>query len=100
LTRMNPVLAVSDVQKALSYYRDILDFEVTWTWGEPLARVGVARDGFELQLVGDKKGPPGPSVVYFHMTDVDAYYRECQERGAAIFEELSDRRFLMRDFRV
>ncbi len=66
LSAMSPVLAVNDLQVALDHYRDVLGFEVTWTWGDPASRAGVARDGFELQLAA-QYGPPGTSVVYFQV---------------------------------
>ncbi|MEE9207347.1 MAG: glyoxalase superfamily protein [Gemmatimonadota bacterium] len=99
LSAMSPVLAVNDLQVALDHYRDVLGFEVTWTWGDPASRAGVARDGFELQLAA-QYGPPGTSVVYFQVNRVDDYYQRCLHRGASIEHELADRPWLMRDFRV
>ena len=77
---MSPVLRVNDLQVAADYYRDVLGFEVTWTWGDPSSRAGVARDGFEVQLAAEY-GPAGPPVVYFQVAGVDAYYQRCLERG-------------------
>ncbi len=94
------VLAAGDTPRALDSHRDVLGFEVTWSWGDPILRAGVARDGFELQLAGAQTGSPGPSFVYSHVTDVDGYDRMCRERGANIETELADRPFLLRDFRV
>lgn len=99
ITASSPVLTVGDLERAVAYYREALGFELHWTWGDPSTRAGVGRDGFELQLA-QEHGPPGPSTVYFTVTGVDAYYRECRERGARITAELDDRPFSMRDFRV
>jgi len=78
-----------------------LGFEIAWTWGDPISRAGVALDEIEIQLVGIcPQAPPGPSVVYCHMTNVDEYYESCRGRGANVFMELGDRPWAMRDFRV
>ena len=100
-TGVQPVLAVVDLSADLSYYVERLGFEVTWRWGEPPVRAGVARDGLELQLVSDGRFAPScPSRVYFSVRGVDSLYEECRRRGADIDIELGDREFGMRDFRV
>ena len=100
-TAMQPVLAVVDLSVELRYYVERLGFEVTWRWGEPPSRAGVARGGLELQLVSDGRFAPScPSRVYFSVQGVDSLYEECRRRGAEIDEELGDREFGMRDFRV
>jgi len=99
---VQPVLRVRDVPGSLAWYRDVLDFEVGWTWGDPPERGGVVRDGVELQLVGPDApfGPEGSSVVYVRVSGVDDYFAGCRERGAPLEIELGDRPFGMRDFRV
>jgi uncharacterized glyoxalase superfamily protein PhnB len=100
-TGMQPVLAVLDLSTELGYYVEQLGFTVTWRWGEPPVRAGVARDGLELQLVSDGRFAPScPSRVYFSVRDVDSLFEECLARGAMIDVELGDRPFGMRDFRV
>ena len=42
----------------------------------------------------------GPSTIYCHMTGIEAFYRECQQRGATIQGELVDREWDMKDFRL
>jgi catechol 2,3-dioxygenase-like lactoylglutathione lyase family enzyme len=100
-TGMQPILAVGDISRNERYYVEQLGFAVTWRWGEPPVRVGVARDGFELQLVSDHRFAPScPTRVYFLVRGVDSFYEECLARGAEIDLELGDRSFGMRDFRV
>ena len=101
LTGMQPVLAVDDLSADVRYYVNQLGFSLDWTWGEPPVRAGLVRDGFELQLVSDRRFAPScPSRIYFLVRDVDAYYTECVERGVEIDLPLEDRSFGMRDFRV
>jgi uncharacterized glyoxalase superfamily protein PhnB len=101
VTQIFPVFAVDSLDDALAYYRDKLGFTVAWTWGDPVSRAGVALDDIEIQLESAGPGaPPGPSVVYCHMIQVDEYYEACRTRGADIVVELADRPWSMRDFRV
>jgi uncharacterized glyoxalase superfamily protein PhnB len=100
-TGVQPVLAVDDLARDLSYYVEQLGFTVAWKWGEPAVRAGVARDGLELQLVSDQRFAPAcSSRVYFSVRGVDAYYAQCLAGGATIELPLDDRPFGMRDFRV
>ena len=99
LTMMNPVLEVADLDAARAYYRDALGFRVTWTFGDPPVRCGVARDGHELQLAA-ADGTPASSVVLFHVDGVDELYERCRAGGATIETEIGDRPFGLCDFRV
>jgi uncharacterized glyoxalase superfamily protein PhnB len=100
-TRLFPVFTVLKLDEAVAYYRDKLGFSVSWTWGEPASRAGVTLDDVEIQLEAAGLGaPPGPSVVYCHMIDVDAYYEACRSRGATIIMDIGNRPWGMRDFRV
>lgn len=101
VTKLFPVFAVSDLAAALEFYQNILGFTVAWTWGTPATRAGVALDYIEIQLDGSQTGaPPGPSVVYCHMTGVESYYNDCKARGANFAVELGERPWGMVDFRV
>ena len=91
VTKLFPVFTVRDLGEALEYYRDKLGFTISWTWGAPVSRAGVALDDVEIQLEGAGLGaPPGPSVVYCHMTGVDSYYEACRGRGATVAMERSE----------
>lgn len=101
VTRIFPVFAVSDLGVAIDFYREKLGFSVAWTWGAPIARAGVVLDDVEIQLDCTGNGaPPGPSVVYCHMTGVESYYAACKARGVSFALELGERPWGMVDFRV
>ena len=101
VTRVYPVFMVRNLDEALAYYRDKLGFSISWQWGDPVSRAGVSLDDVEIQLEGAGLGAPaGPSVIYCHMTGVDAYHEACRSRGAIIAMDLADRPWGMRDFRV
>lgn len=101
VTSLFPVFAVSDLAAAIEFYRSKLGFSIAWTWGTPATRAGVSLDGVEIQLDSAGAGaPPGPSVVYCHMTGVESYYAACSARGVSFALELGERPWGMVDFRV
>ena len=101
VTKLFPVFAVSDLGASVDFYQNKLGFSVEWTWGDPATRAGVSLDGVEVHLDCAGSGaPPGPSVAYCHMEDVDSYYAACTERGVSFLLELGQRPWGMRDFRV
>jgi uncharacterized glyoxalase superfamily protein PhnB len=101
VTKIFPIFAVRDLDEALRYYCDVLGFTESWKWGDPPHRAGIKLDEIEIQLdAAGLGGPPGASVVYCHMTGVDEYYDACRRRGAKIPQELADRPWGARDFRV
>ncbi len=101
VSRVFPVFLVRNLDEALEYYREKLAFSVAWTWGKPVSRAGITLGDIEIQLEGAGLGaPPGPSVVYCHMTEVQSYYDTCRARGAIFAMELGERPWGMRDFRV
>lgn len=98
--RVFPVFAVRDLDEALKFYVERLGFVVAWKWGEPVHRAGVALGEIEIQLDSVSAGTSGSSVVYVHMDDVGAYYEACRARGVVFADELGDRPWAMRDFRL
>jgi uncharacterized glyoxalase superfamily protein PhnB len=101
VTIATPVFAVRDLGEALDFYRKKLGFHVSWTWGEPMSRAGIALDDVEIQLDDSGQGgPPGPSVVYCYVKSVESYYEECRARGVEFQHPLGERPWGMRDFRV
>lgn len=98
---VHPVLAAEDLAAALAYYRDKLGFTVAWQWGSPPFRAGVTRDGLELQLTSDPDTrPKSAGNLYFHVTGVEAYYRQCVKRDVSLTRQLEVRPWGMRDFAV
>lgn len=101
VTKLFPVFLVRDLDAAIDFYKDKLGFSLAWTWGTPSTRAGVSIGDIEIQLDCTGAGaPPGPSVVYCHMTDVTSYFASCKDRGAPFTLELGERPWGMVDFRV
>lgn len=75
-------ITVSDVDKALEFYRDILGLEFLFSAGPNLAFLNV--DGVRIMLSTPQgAGAVGAnSILYFNVTDIEFVYREFVEQGA------------------
>ncbi len=103
LTGVAPVLAVDDLPKAITFYRDKLGFEVDFTWGDPpyyaIARRG-ANVAIHLSEREDTTTPIAPAYVYIFVTNADALYEEFSEQGVEIFQPPQEAEYGMREFEV
>lgn len=75
-------ITVSDVDKALEFYRDILGLEFLFSAGPNLAFLNA--DGVRIMLSTPQgAGAVGAnSILYFNVTDIESVYREFVEKGA------------------
>jgi len=76
-----PVLRVKNVQASISYYRDVLGFELRWGWGEGFACV--ARDQCTLFLTDDKQSQT-QMWVWIGVDDTRALHAEYVKFGAKV----------------
>ncbi len=92
LTGISPVLLVSDLDRAVAYYRDRLGFACE-VYGDPPDFATASRDEATilLALCGDSERIiPNWRIVdnvwnaFIRVDDVEAIYAEVQERGAGI----------------
>ncbi len=108
LTGVSPVLLVSDVERAVAYWRDRLGFECDVYGAPPNFVVATRDDATVLMALCDDpaKIVPNWRIVdkvwnaYIRVDDVDAIYAEVQERGAGIDYTLYDAPSGMREFGV
>lgn len=89
-----PVLHVPDVQAAAAFYRDVLGF--TWDFGDDNYAV-VWRDNSAIHFMRGE-GRPGSVHLFQWVRDVDAYYREIIDRGAAVASAPTDQPYGIREF--
>jgi predicted enzyme related to lactoylglutathione lyase len=75
-------ITVSDVEKALVFYRDALGLEFLFSAGPELAFLNA--DGIRLMLSTPRgAGTIGSnSILYFRVTDIDTVYSTVVGRGA------------------
>ena len=96
------ILAASDIEATLAYYKDVLGFESTWTWGDPPVFGAASKGGvtitFNLQpeLAAKVRGHQHGVKV----DDVDELYRLHTSRGAHVVSEIEDKPWGIREYIV
>jgi catechol 2,3-dioxygenase-like lactoylglutathione lyase family enzyme len=111
LGAISPLFIVSDLQQALTFYRDRLGFEVTHQAPAPDPFFAiVARDGVQLMLkvvANDVRALPNRSRhpyarwdAYVHVPDPDALAAEFHDRDAPFSTPLTDTTDGLRGFEV
>jgi catechol 2,3-dioxygenase-like lactoylglutathione lyase family enzyme len=91
-----PVLAVPDVKSTAAYYRDVLGFH--WDFGDENYSV-VWRDNSAVHLVKADTAPSGIRLFQW-VQDVDALFRELQDRGVQVDSPPEDQSYGLREFRM
>lgn len=95
------VIHVTDLDKALKYYTDILGFTYDFRFGD---YVGLVYDNICVHLSGPanpgRKKMPGNAHFCIDCDEIDIYYDLITARGALIDTSLEDRPYGMRDCAV
>jgi predicted enzyme related to lactoylglutathione lyase len=106
LTGSSSVLLVSDIDRAVEFWRDRLGFECE-VYGEPHDFASASRDDASVLLalclnpaaiVPNWKLVDKMWNVYIRVDDADAIYAELQERGAPIDDTIYDAPHGFREF--
>lgn len=102
LMTMEPILAVRDVLAATGYYRDVLDFEDVWLWGDPPSHGGAHRDGVGLQFSLNPALAEAAEgrELWIRVRNVAALYARHQERTAEIVGALEFKPWGMSEYTV
>lgn len=80
-----PVLAVSNLERSIEFFRRILGFELEWNAG-PICSIG--RDGSSVMLELHEK--PNPSTVWIGL-DGDALIQSVEDSGVEILQAPSSK---------
>lgn len=107
LYRIEPVLAVADVATTASYYRDMLDFDVDFLYGDPPEHGGVSccewtPEGGRIQLSKEDVDMTHKEMALYLFVgpDLDERYARYKERGVTIHRELDTFPWGMREFAI
>lgn len=101
-------LFVRDLETALGFYRDVLGFEVVFTYGEPVFYAEVRRDDAAFNLRRTDRSPwdrdptePDMLAVAIRTTDAKALYVEYERKRVPmhrrLHEEYGARAFIVED---
>jgi hypothetical protein len=93
-----PQLPVEDVEKSQLYYKEILGFEIIWTY--PTKYIGaVKRENITIFFARIDK-PFETNIHWIYAENVDASYAEFKERGADIIDDIEDKPWNIRQFTI
>ncbi|MBK1878757.1 VOC family protein [Pelagicoccus mobilis] len=98
----SPVFQVSDLDKSIVFYTEVLGFEKEFAYGEPPFYAGVRMGKVLLHLCSgaENAGRTGMGSLYAFCDEVDNYYEAICAKGADITTKLATWPYQMRDFQV
>ena len=89
-----PVVATNDIQKAISYYINVLGFTFDFKYGEPIVYAGVKSGEVEIYFSYDpdmaiaiKEQKICPEI-FIWLSDADKLYMEHLANGADVIESI------------
>ena len=98
---VSPILSVSNVDAAISFYESVLGFRLGWKWGKPTSVGSVCRDGVELMLaLSPEASAMVPARMYVVVSGLDQYYADVVAAGAKVVYPLAVREYGMKDCRI
>jgi uncharacterized glyoxalase superfamily protein PhnB len=98
LNSITPIFEVTNLDRSLKFYTQVLGFETSWSSGEPPGIASVCRDSVEIMLKVEAQ--PRASHAYLNVSGVDAYFAQATSAGAQVIHPLADRFYGMRDGRI
>lgn len=102
ISKSTAIFASADIAKTLQFYKDVLGFETTWTWGDP-PTFGTASIGGVTVMFGldpDLAGKVQGHSHFFEVDDADAWYSRHLENGAKIVSDIEDKPWGLREYEV
>jgi predicted enzyme related to lactoylglutathione lyase len=91
-----PELPVVDVERAQQHYRDVLGFQVNWTYADKTIS-GISRGDVSI-FIRQRTPPFEPAVHWIFAPDIEASYEELKSAGANIVEPLEKKPWGLRQF--
>lgn len=99
LGRVAAEIGVTDMARAVAFYRAVLGFEAVFANGSPVLFTILEKDEAELHLML-APGYRGPdfNVAHVYVDNADALYQRCLGLGIAIIRTIADKDYGMRAF--
>ncbi len=93
-----PQLPVEDVERAQVYYKEILGFEILWTY--PDKSIGaVGREDIAIFFAKTNRSIE-PNIHWIFSENVDLTYSEFKDRGVDIIEDIENKPWNIRQFAI
>jgi lactoylglutathione lyase len=94
----NPILEVSDVPRAIAYYRDVFGLIPSWMWENRIG--GVHTDHSSIEIYLSRAQRPSSSRLAVFVDDADAALERYRAAGAEIVDEIKTQPWGLRGFTV
>jgi ribosomal protein S18 acetylase RimI-like enzyme len=102
VTSSTPIFACADIETTLAFYKDVLGFTASWTWGDPptfgSASWGAVTIMFSLQP--DLARQVTGHQHWINVEHVDDLHAKHLERGAFIVSPIEDKPWGRREYTV
>lgn len=108
-----PSIRVRDMAKALSFYRDTLEFTLdsggddatnsSLTRGDAHVMIETAADHYGSEYnaaIRERLGTPSCTALYVEASDLDGFHSKLKAAGARIIDPLAERPWGQREFTV
>ncbi len=92
-----PTIGVSDVQKTVEYYRDVLGFEILWLWQDPPKHAAVRRGAAEIHFFRGATKVHN-AYVYLKVQEIDALHADLTEKKVPELTPLKSKPWGMKEF--
>ena len=73
VNHINPILNVADLSASITFYTEVIGFELIHTFGDPADFGIVGRDGHQIYLCEQNQGHPGTWLALFVADPVRTY---------------------------
>ena len=97
--RAAPTIPVSDIDRALGFYRDVLGMTITFTNGDPVGFAILERDDAEIHLTRVRDHHGGSwNVVHLLVSDAQALFDACARADVRVIKGVRDHDYGLRAF--
>ena len=102
ITSSEPIFAVSDIERTVRFYRDVLGAQNEWLWGEPPCHAGLRLGKFQLMFSLNKVLAPrcAGAQHFFRVEDVQSWYDRHKSAGAMIVHDIENKPWGSREYTV
>jgi catechol 2,3-dioxygenase-like lactoylglutathione lyase family enzyme len=97
--RVAPAIPVTDLERALRFYRDILGFTVAFTNGNPPSFAVIKQGSAELHLTA-QNSKAGAAHAHLLVDDLDTIHERCLQAGAEVRQPPKVQEWGLRDIVV
>lgn len=97
------VFHVTHIGESIDFYTKLLPFDLTFSWGNPIAYAVLKKGGVSIHLttpVGKDLKEIKSSHIYIFVYDVDSIFNLCKNNGINIISQPDHRDYNMKDFDI